>query len=123
LGSGIYDSRDLILYTYSTLRQQGYRLYLHMGYCNRRWSTTEFRRMHAGVACGRDGNQVLLEIVAGLAAKFHLFAVSKCNANRHLELPSAHHGKPTRCTNSTNLGSSRRLSKSGSTFRSSILLE
>ena len=26
--------------------------------------------MHAGVACGTEGNQVLLAIVAGLAAKF-----------------------------------------------------
>ena len=28
------------------------------------------RLMHAGVACGTEGNQVLLAIVAGLAAKF-----------------------------------------------------
>ena len=33
-------------------------------------STSEFRRMHAGVACGTEGNQVVLGIVAGLAAKF-----------------------------------------------------
>ena len=33
-------------------------------------STSEFRRMHAGVACGTEGNQVVLAIVAGLAAKF-----------------------------------------------------
>jgi hypothetical protein len=33
-------------------------------------STSEFRRMHAGVACGTEGNQVLLGILAGLAAKF-----------------------------------------------------
>jgi len=26
--------------------------------------------MHAGVACGTEGNQVVLGIVAGLAAKF-----------------------------------------------------
>ena len=50
-------------------------------------------------------------------------SLPSAQSHLRLELPSAHHGNPTRCTNFTNLGSSRRLSKSGSTFRSSILLE
>ncbi len=39
-----------------------------------RWVFTMPRKkpvlMHAGVACGTEGNQVVLAIVAGLAAKF-----------------------------------------------------
>ena len=39
-------------------------------------SPSEFRRMHAGAACGTEGNQVLLGIVAGLAAKFLVMLTS-----------------------------------------------